>query len=188
MDIPLLYSLLRNICGISSHTNGWGNDPNPTDRSLSANIERMRIARNQCVHSSSPVLSKTDFNTIWSNVRSAVVNIDSFLNNGNKYEREVDFLRYETMDPDRDRHYIEELRKQAEEDASTREKVHLLKRDLEMRDTDRIENQNKMLKIVDEITNTTVPKNVKGMSKHVLKENDKRGENFVKKALNFPII
>ncbi|XP_062599458.1 uncharacterized protein LOC134260970 [Saccostrea cucullata] len=120
MDIPLLYTLLRNICSIPPHSNGWGNDPDPTDRSLSANIERIRIARNQCVHSSSPILSNADFNTIWSTVRSAVVDFDSFLNNGNRFEREVDFLRLETMDPVRDLRFIEELRKQAEEDAATR--------------------------------------------------------------------
>ncbi|XP_062621182.1 uncharacterized protein LOC134282807 isoform X2 [Saccostrea cucullata] len=149
MDISLLYTLLRNICGIPPHNNGWGNDPDPTDRSLSANIERIRIARNQCVHSSSPVLSNSDFNTIWSTVRSAVVDLDFFLNNGNQFEREVDFLRHETMDPVRDCHYIEELRKQAEEDAETRKMVQGLKRKLEESETDRIENHNKMLKIVD---------------------------------------
>ncbi|XP_062576593.1 uncharacterized protein LOC134238481 [Saccostrea cucullata] len=128
MDISLLYILLRNICGIPPHSKGWGFDPDPTDRSLSANIERIRIARNQSVHSSSPVLSNAEFNTIWSTVRSAVVDLDSFLNNGNKFERDVDFLRHETMDPVHDRHYIEELRKQAEKDAETREIVEGLKR------------------------------------------------------------
>ncbi|XP_062600370.1 uncharacterized protein LOC134262004 [Saccostrea cucullata] len=150
MDISLLYILLRNICGIPPHSNGWGYDPDPTDRSLSANIERIRIARNQCVHSSSPVLSNADFNIIWSTVRSAVVDLDSFLNNGNKFEREVDFLRHETMDLVRDRHYIEELRKQAEEDALIREMVQALKRKLEQTETDRIENHNRIQKIVGE--------------------------------------
>ncbi|XP_062582736.1 uncharacterized protein LOC134244485 isoform X2 [Saccostrea cucullata] len=149
MDISLLYILLRNICGIPPHSNRWGYDPDPTDRSLSANIERIRIARNQCVHSSSPVLSNADFNRIWSTVRSAVVDLDSFLSNGNQFEREVDFLRHETMDPVRDCHYIEELRKQAEEDAETKKMIQGLKRKLEENETERNENHNKILKIVD---------------------------------------
>ncbi|XP_062591983.1 uncharacterized protein LOC134253478 [Saccostrea cucullata] len=163
MDIPLLYTLLRNICSISPHSNGWGNDPDPTDRSLSANIERIRIARNQCVHSSIPVLSNADFNTIWSTVRSAVVDLDSFLNNGNQFERAVDFLSHETMDPVRDCHYIEELRKQAEEDAETRQLVQGLKEKLEESETERNENHNKILKIVDEIKKpkSVIPPNVK---------------------------
>ncbi|XP_061186509.1 uncharacterized protein LOC133194590 [Saccostrea echinata] len=156
MDIPLLYTLLRNICSIPTHSKGWGNDPDPTDRSLSANIERIRIARNHCVHSSSPVLSNADFNIIWSTVRSAVLDLDSFLSNGNKFEREVDFLRYETMDPVRDCHYIEELRKQAEEDAKTREMFQGLQRKFE-------ESEMEMLKIVDEIKKpkSVIPPNVK---------------------------
>ncbi|XP_062569488.1 uncharacterized protein LOC134231543 [Saccostrea cucullata] len=163
MDIPLLNILLRNICGIPPHNNGWGNDPDPKDRSLSPNIERICIARNQCLNLSSPILSNADFNTIWSTVRSAVVDLDSFLNNGNHFEKEVDFLRHETMDPVNDHHYLEELRNQAEENIATGEIVHRLKRKLEERGTDRIENQNKMLKIIDNLSTAAVPPNVKAI-------------------------
>ncbi|XP_062618438.1 uncharacterized protein LOC134280023 [Saccostrea cucullata] len=163
MDIPLLNILLRNICGIPPHNNGWGNDPDPTDRSLSANIERICIARNHCLNLSSPILSNADFNTIWSTVRSAVVDLDSFLNNGNHFEKEVDFLRHETMDPVDDHHYLEELRNQAEENIASGEIVDGLKRKLEERDTDRIESQNKMLKIIDDISIAAVPPNVKAI-------------------------
>ncbi|XP_062621187.1 uncharacterized protein LOC134282811, partial [Saccostrea cucullata] len=118
-----------------------------TDLSLPTLRESV-LPENQCVHSSSPVLSNADFNTIWSTVRSAVVDLDSLLNNGNQFEQEVDFLRQETMDPVRDRHYIEELRKQAEEDAETRQMVQGLKQKVEESETERNENHNKMLKIV----------------------------------------
>ncbi|XP_061166793.1 uncharacterized protein LOC133175699 [Saccostrea echinata] len=131
MDISLLYILLRNICGIPSHSNGWGNDPDPIDYSPSACIERIRLARNQCVHSPTSSLSNTEFSNIWSTIRSAVVSLDTFLSNGCKYEREVDFLRRETMDPVRDKHYQEELKKQVQEDLKTREMVTNLKRKME---------------------------------------------------------
>ena len=36
MDLTILYTLLRNICGISSHQNGWGNTPNTGDITLAA--------------------------------------------------------------------------------------------------------------------------------------------------------
>lgn len=127
MDISLLYILLRNICNIVPHNNGWGSDPDHGDTSLSANIERIRIARNRCVHSSSPSLSKTEFNSIWSDVRSSVVDIDAFLSNGNHYEKAVDFLRHETMDSERDELYWKELRRQAEEDRETRDMVQDIK-------------------------------------------------------------
>ncbi|XP_062584082.1 uncharacterized protein LOC134245848 [Saccostrea cucullata] len=164
-DISLLYILLRNICGIPPHSKGWGNSPDLTDKSLSANIERIRIARNQCVHSSGPELSNADFNNIWSTVRSAVVDLDSCLSNLNKYEKEVDFLRHETMDPVRDRHFIEELRKQSEEDSATRELLNRLKCKLEESERERTENQNKMLKIVYDIKTpkSVIPPNVKDL-------------------------
>jgi hypothetical protein len=127
MDISLLYILLRNITSITPHSNGWGNDPHHSDSSLSANIERIRIIRNSCVHSSVPFMSNTDFNSIWSTMRSTMVDLDTFLNNSNHYEKEVDFLRHETMDPDRDLRYDQELRKQVEEDRTTREMVNNMK-------------------------------------------------------------
>ncbi|XP_056005124.1 uncharacterized protein LOC130050130 isoform X2 [Ostrea edulis] len=123
MDISLLYILLRNITNISPHSKGWGNDPEPRDSSLSANIERIRLVRNRCVHSCDPSMSNSDFNSIWSTIRSVMVDLDAFLVNGNKYEKEVDFLRHESMDPENDLHYEEELRKQVEEDTKTREMV-----------------------------------------------------------------
>ena len=123
MDISLLYTLLRNITSIQPHSKGWGNDPDPTDRSVSANIERIRLTRNQCVHSSSPSMSNAEFVSLWSTIRTVIVDLDTLLNNGNKYEDEVDFLQNETMDPERDNHLQDELRRQVTEDLKTKEIV-----------------------------------------------------------------
>ncbi|XP_056001178.1 uncharacterized protein LOC125656335 [Ostrea edulis] len=143
MDISLLYILLRNISGISSHSNGWNRDPDPNDRSLSANIERIRLVRNHCVHSCDPFMSNTDFNSIWSTIRLTMVDLDVFLVNGNKYEKAVDFLRHESMDPENDLHYEEEPRKQVEEDTKTREMV------------DNLENK------LEKLTKSSIPQNVR---------------------------
>ncbi|XP_062582915.1 uncharacterized protein LOC134244679 [Saccostrea cucullata] len=163
MDISLLYILLRNICSIPPHSTGWGNAPDPADRSLSASIERIHTARNQCVISSSSVLSDADFNRIWSTVRSAVVDLDSFLNNGNLFKSQVDVIKQETMDPVGDQHFIEELKKQIEEDAPTKEIVHDLQKKIEKSDADRVEKQNEMQRILDEIKTpkSVIPPNVK---------------------------
>jgi hypothetical protein len=127
MDISLLYILLRNITSIPPHNNGWGFDPDPNDRSLSANIERVRVIRNRCGHSIDPSLSQAEFFSIWSQMRSTMVDLDSFLMNGNQYEIAVDRLRVESMDPERDERYKEELRKQIEEEETTRKMVVDLK-------------------------------------------------------------
>ncbi|XP_056005262.1 uncharacterized protein LOC130050160 [Ostrea edulis] len=157
MDISLLYILLRNITNISPHSKGWGNDPDPRDSILSANIERIRLVRNRCVHSCDPSMSNSDFNSIWSTIRSVMVDLDAFLVNGNKYEKEVDFLRHESMDPENDLHYEEELRKQVEEDTKTREMVVNLERRIE--DTsERVEKlDDKMAKL----TKSPIPSNVR---------------------------
>lgn len=131
MDIALLYTLLRNICGIKEHRAGWGEKPQASDRSVSANIERIRLARNQCGHSTGGLLSNADFNQIWSSVRASVVDLDLELGNGNKYEKEVDFIRHDTMDPVRDQHYRDQLIKQAIENQATIEEVNQLKRSLQ---------------------------------------------------------
>ncbi|XP_056006706.1 uncharacterized protein LOC125658404 [Ostrea edulis] len=157
MDISLLYILLRNISGIPPHSKGWGNDPDPRDSSLSANIERIRLVRNHCVHSCDPSMSNSDFNSIWSTIRSVMVDLDAFLVNGNKYEKEVDFLRQESMDPENDLHYEEELRKQVEEDTKTREMVVNLERRIE----DTSERVEKLDDKMEKITKSPIPPNVR---------------------------
>ncbi|XP_056001360.1 uncharacterized protein LOC125655641 [Ostrea edulis] len=156
MDISLLYILLRNITNISPHTKGWGNDLDPHDRSLSANIERIRLVRNRCVHSCDPSMSNTDFNSIWSTIRSTMVDLDLFLMNGNKYEKAVYFLRHESMDTAHDLHY-EELRKQVEEDKTTREMVD----NLENKIHEHAEKFNRVDDILENLNRSPIPQNVR---------------------------
>ena len=125
MDISLLYILLRNVCGIQAHNQGWGNTPDSTDRSVSANIERLRLARNLCGHSGT--ISNAEFNQVWSEIRAVVVDIDKYLGIGNKYQEAVDFVRNDTMDPVRDRHYMDKLLNQMKELESIMKKVDNLK-------------------------------------------------------------
>ncbi|XP_056016411.1 uncharacterized protein LOC125675984 [Ostrea edulis] len=157
MDISLLYILLRNISSIPPHSNGWGNDPDPSDKSVSANIEKIRLVRNLCVHSSDPSMSISDFNSIWSTIRSAMVDMDVFLMNGNKYEKEVDFLHSESMDPENDLHYEEELKKQVEEDKTTRKMMVSLKGKFE----ETAEETKKLHGKVVKLTESPIPPNVR---------------------------
>ena len=126
MDISLLYILLRNICGIQAHNKGWGNTPDSADRSVSANIERLRLARNRCGHSTGR-MSNAEFNQVWSEIRAVVVDLDKALVIGNKYQKVVDFVRNDTMDPVRDKHYMDKFLNQMKELDSIMEKVDNLK-------------------------------------------------------------
>nr|XP_022300874.1 uncharacterized protein LOC111109078 [Crassostrea virginica] len=133
MDISILYILLRNLCGIKAHNKGWGNTPNATDRSVSANIERLRLTRNNCAHYEKG-MSNAEFNLVWSNIRAAVVDLDKAMGIGNTYQKAVDFIRNDTMDPLRDKHYMEKLMNQMKELESIMEKVDNLKRKTEEND------------------------------------------------------
>ena len=126
MDISLLYILLRNFCGIQAHNKGWGNTPDSADRSVSANIERLRMARNRCGHSTGG-MSNAEFNQVWSEIRAAVVDLDKALGIGNKYQEVVDFIRNDTMDPTRDRHFRDQLQDQITETENIKKDVHSIK-------------------------------------------------------------
>ncbi|XP_061194768.1 uncharacterized protein LOC133202922 [Saccostrea echinata] len=126
MDISLLYTLLRNICNIPGHSNGWGASPDPHDNSVSANVERIRIIRNGCSHLSNSSLSDSDFNRIWSTIRAAVMDLDTLLKNGNRYERLVDSLRYETMDALLDQQHRSYRARHEAEVLSNRNEINIL--------------------------------------------------------------
>ena len=111
MYISLLYILLRNVCGIRAHNRGWGNTPDSADRSVSANIERLRLARNQCGHSIGRMCN-TEFDQIWSKIKGAVVDLDKALGNRNKYQEIVNFIQNDTLVPEKDKHFRDQLPKQ----------------------------------------------------------------------------
>lgn len=71
-DIPTLYSILRFACNIEPHRLGWGKNPDDDDRSLSANIERIRIMRNDLVHNSSGKIDKISYPSILKNLKKAL--------------------------------------------------------------------------------------------------------------------
>ena len=131
MDISLLYTLLRNVCGIQEHKKGWGNTPDSTDRSVSANIERIRLARNECSHFAGG-MSKTEFHRIWSNIKGAVVDLDTYLGIGKKFQEKVDFVRNDTMDPARDKHFSDQLLEQMKEIENVKKEVDSLKSELHL--------------------------------------------------------
>ena len=126
MDISLLYILLRNVCGIQAHSKGWGNTPDTADRSVSANIERLRLARNQCGHSLGG-MCYTEFNQVWSEIKAAVVDLDKALGNGNKYQEIVDPIQNDTMDPVRDQQNRDQLIEQMKEIENVKEEMNSLK-------------------------------------------------------------
>ena len=124
MDISLLYILLKAVCGIQAHNKGWGNVPDSGDRSVSANIERLRLARNICGHFKGG-MPNTEFDKVWSEIRAAVVDLDKTLGIRNKYQQAVDYVRNNTIDSVMYKYYMDKLLNQMKE--SIMEKVDNVK-------------------------------------------------------------
>ena len=86
-DLSLLYVLIRNLTSIPSHMKGWGNEPDITDNSTSANIERIRILRNKYAHGSTSHLTDKELKNERKNIISCIHGIEKkFLVKSTKFE------------------------------------------------------------------------------------------------------
>ena len=75
-DVTLLTILLRNICGLSSPPAGWNVMPSISDTSISANIARIKIFRNEVYgHTPSAQLDDTTFETLWQEISKPLVKL-----------------------------------------------------------------------------------------------------------------
>lgn len=98
-DITLLYLLLRNISGVPPHRNCWGNHPNPRDRSVSANIERIREFRNKYLgHTTKSFLLDSDFEQIWKEIFQIVLELEQYLGTSTVYQNAIIILKYRQME------------------------------------------------------------------------------------------
>uniref|UniRef100_A0A8W8HKP6 DZIP3-like HEPN domain-containing protein n=1 Tax=Magallana gigas TaxID=29159 RepID=A0A8W8HKP6_MAGGI len=108
-DVTLLYFLLRNMCSIQPHSNKWGNNPHPGDRSVSGNIERIRLIRNEYGHNSERSISDIDFKIKYKYIKGIVRELENYLGSSTKYQDEVKELKTCTMDPTQSEKNIKEL-------------------------------------------------------------------------------
>lgn len=98
LDLSLLYILIRNVSKIPEHQNGWGETPSPTDQSVAANVEELRIIRNNQVHPCSGNLSKNDFETIWNKLINCIELLEKTLpDNKGQYKEEAEAIRKEIL-------------------------------------------------------------------------------------------
>lgn len=125
-DLTLLMVLLRNICGLRPPATGWGNLPSEADKSLEADIVRIKHFRN-AVYAFAAQASVNDatFNTHWQNIREVMVRLG-----GPKYEDAIDKLKTECMDPDIEEHYKELLRQWKKDEYVIKEQLHEMGEDI----------------------------------------------------------
>ena len=73
-DVTLLTVLLRNICGLPS--TGWAAMPADTDRSMQANILRLKFLRNEIyAHVTSTQVDNGTFKSLWQKISQALVEL-----------------------------------------------------------------------------------------------------------------
>lgn len=112
LDISLLYIILRNICNIPSHKNGWGKQPMKADNSISACIERIRFQRNLIsAHSTNGEVDEAKFHNYWDELSGTVLEIEKQLIGGESYERAVKSLLTCDLNPGRTEIYQAEFKK-----------------------------------------------------------------------------
>ncbi|XP_078329510.1 uncharacterized protein LOC111115061 [Crassostrea virginica] len=138
LDITLLYTLIRNLCddthnlthgqkGMSPPQNGWGKLPSRQDRSLAANVERIRYFRNETYHRERDSVMDNDFIVTWNKMRRVVEEIEKKLNNQINPTKYVDILKEIkdiSMDPEETQKYIEEIERMKREQECLEEKIH----------------------------------------------------------------
>ena len=75
-DVTLLTVLFRNICGTFPKT-GWGVTPVDTDRSMQANIVRIKSYRNEVyAHVTSTRVDNATFESLWQKITQALVELN----------------------------------------------------------------------------------------------------------------
>ncbi|XP_028412107.1 uncharacterized protein LOC114534835 [Dendronephthya gigantea] len=108
-DITLLTVLLRNICGLSAPATGWNVMPPISDTSISANILRVKMFRNE-VYSHIPTAGLNDvtFETLWKEISVPLVNLGISQN-------DIDELKVAPLSPEEES-YIERLKEWKEKE------------------------------------------------------------------------
>ena len=102
-DITLLTILLRNICGLPSPATGWNVMPPASDTSISAEILRIKMIRNEVYgHISSAQLDDTKFETLWQEISQPLINL------GIRHQ-DIDQLKQIALSPEEES-YIEKLK------------------------------------------------------------------------------
>lgn len=93
-DVTLLYTLIRNLCPSLTPTQGWGSEPNNTDKKIGDDIERLRLFRNNFyAHADSTEISDSDFNNLWKNLQSVIQRIEIYTKTWSTTNYEQELLR-----------------------------------------------------------------------------------------------
>lgn len=119
-DITLLMILLRNICGLSTPVLGWDTLPFPADKSVEADIARVKYYRNTIfAHAKTASIDDATYNTHWLAIRETLVRLG-----GTSYEATIDKLWAVCLDPQVEENHKGLLEQWKEDETVIKGKVH----------------------------------------------------------------
>ena len=102
-DVTLLMILLRNICRLPSPATGWNTMPPIADRSVEANITRIKLFRNEVyAHVSSTEVDDAQFENLWQSISQVLVDLGI-------PRHEINELKICPLSPEEDM-YVQQLR------------------------------------------------------------------------------
>ena len=103
-DISLLSRLLKTICpSLPPVLTGWDHLPNSTDLSVTADIVRIKVYRNDISHKYHNMeISDGQFYSLWNEIKKALIRIADFINTATrgKWEQEIDGLLTDPLTPE----------------------------------------------------------------------------------------
>ena len=102
-DVTLLAILLRNICGLSSPVAGWSTMPPASDTSISANILRIKMFRNEVYgHISSAQYDDMTFQKLWQEISQPLLKLGIS-------QQDIDSLKLAPLSPEEES-YVKTLK------------------------------------------------------------------------------
>ena len=112
-DITLIFKLFRTICSLTPPPGprGWDDLPNSSDRTLVADLVRIKYYRNEIYgHRPTMEISDVDFILLWEEISEALLRIATNISPAKRdeWERSIDDLLSNPLTPDEER-CIEEL-------------------------------------------------------------------------------
>ncbi|XP_045163316.2 uncharacterized protein LOC123527735 [Mercenaria mercenaria] len=112
-DISLLTCLLHHICGLNEHSRSWQGIPSSMDISLEADIQKMRLWRNEMSHSKSMSFSDQTFLHKWSEIEQVILRLGKDIPT---LRNDIHMLKESSIDPKREKYYQEKLKESNEID------------------------------------------------------------------------
>ena len=94
-DITLLHLLIRELCNLPAPMTGWHKMPAEDDKSLQANITRIKCFRNELFHSHSTGIPNSEFEDKWNKISSSLGAIEVDV-----YRKKIQSLKNDPIDHD----------------------------------------------------------------------------------------